>query len=239
MSVEKAERTLFTFGYADPYTDTIQQFRALLHNQGLDLGSELGRVALLAQAFAGHSARGKQVAPATYNQRLAILSSLYRYAHKQGPTSPLFLPHNPIEALDRARVQQYASAHALTDDIIVEALASIDQATLSGQRNYALLAVLLSTGRRAREVATLTWGAVRLHRDRATLTSAHAKGREVMQDELPATVTAVLLRWLRAYYGPDLDELDAATPLWVSLARDGSRGKPLGYATLTVVCKKW
>ncbi len=220
------------------YTDAIQQFRTLLHSQGLDLDSEPGRVALLAQAFAGSSARGKQVAPATYNQRLAILSSLYRYAHKQGVSSPLFLPHNPIEALDRARVQQYARAHALTDDVVAAALASIDQSTLSGQRNYAMLAVLLATGRRAQEVATLTWGDVRLHKERATLTFAHAKGHEVMQDELPAVVTAALLRWLHAYYGPDLDQLDAATPLWISLARDGSRGKQLGYAALTVICKK-
>src|SRR5258708_3167045 len=105
------------------YTDTIQQFRLLLLSQGLNLGADPGRVALLAQAFAGYSARGKQVAPATYNQRLAILSSLYRYAKKQGVTSPLYLEDNPIETLDRAKVQQYGNAQALSDEVVAEALA--------------------------------------------------------------------------------------------------------------------
>src|SRR5260370_31328721 len=59
------------------YTDTINQFRGLLSTQGLDLTSNPSAVGLVAQAFAGYSARGRQVAPATYNQRLAVLSSFY------------------------------------------------------------------------------------------------------------------------------------------------------------------
>ena len=65
------------------YTETIQQFRSLLQAQGLDLGSNPAAVALMAQAFASSSRRGKQVAPATYNQRLAIISSFYAYADRK------------------------------------------------------------------------------------------------------------------------------------------------------------
>ncbi len=94
------------------YTETIQQFRALLQVQGLDLGSNPAAVALVAQAFASASRRDKQMAPATHNQRLAIISSFYAYARRQGPQSPLYLEHNPIDTLERAKVQEYAGARA-------------------------------------------------------------------------------------------------------------------------------
>lgn len=221
------------------YTETMTRFRALLRAQGLDLGSNPAAVALIAQAFASSSMRGKQVASATYNQRLAIISSFYAYAYKQGPQSPLYLEHNPVDTLERAKVQEYAGARALDEDVVAEALLSIDRAGLSGKRDYALLSVLLQTGRRAQEVADLTWGHVQLHQGRATLTFPRAKGNEVLLDELPASVTEALLRWLRAYYGSDLDQLAPETPLWVSLAHDGSRGHQLGYVSITAICKKY
>lgn len=220
------------------YTETIHQFRGMLSMQGLDLGSPPTRVALVAQAFAGYSARGRQVSSATYNQRLAILSSLYAYAKKQGPQSPLYLEHNPIDTLDRAKVQAYASAQPLTGDVVAEQLASIDQSTLSGKRDYALLSILLQTGRRAQEVASLTWGNVKTQKDKAILTFPRAKGNETMIDELPVSVTAALVRWLNAYYGRALDTLAPETPLWVSLARDSSHGKQLGYVSINALCKK-
>ncbi len=220
------------------YTDAINQFRGLLSSQGLDLDSDPAAVSLAAQVYAGFSARDRQVAPATRNQRLAVISSFYAYAHKQGPQSPLYLEYNPIDSLERAKVQEYAGARALPDDVIAEALASINQRELAGQRDYALLSVLLQTGRRAQEVESLLWEDVSLHKGRATLTFTHCKGNEVMVDELPTAVTEALLRWLRAYYGPNLDQLPPASPLWVSLARDSSRGKQLGYLSINLICKK-
>src|SRR5207248_9233039 len=95
------------------YEDTLSQFRAGLHRQGLDLDSDLAHVALLAQAFAHGSTRGRQVKATTANLRLAILSSFYVYAKKLK-----FLDENPIDLLDREKVQEYAGAQALdTDDV--------------------------------------------------------------------------------------------------------------------------
>lgn len=220
------------------YTDTITQFRAWLSTQELDLNSNPGKVALIAQAYAGYSARGKRVAPATYNQRLAVLSSFYAYIKRQGTSGILPLEHNPIETLERAKVQEYASAQPLSGEVVAEALAKIDQETLHGKRDYALLSVLLQTGRRAQEVASLSWENVRIHKERATLTFAHAKGNETMIDELPTGVTAVLLRWLQAYYGTELGTLAGEKPLWVSLAKDASYGNRLGYLSINAMCKK-
>lgn len=220
------------------YAETMSHFRGMLSTQGLDLGSNPAAVALVAQAYAGHSARGRQVAPATYNQRLAVISSLYVYAKKQGPASPLYLEQNPIETLDRAKVQEYAGAQPLAGEVVADALARIDQTMLSGRRDYALLSILLQTGRRAQEVASLTWGDVRVHKNRATLTFTHTKGNETMIDELPAGVTDALLRWLHAHYGRALGKLAPESPLWVSLARDASRGEQLGYFAVNAICKK-
>jgi integrase len=220
------------------YIETLSQFRGLLSSQRLDLDSDPARVALVAQVYAGYSTRGRNVAPATYNQRLAILSSCYAYAKKQGPSSPLYLEHNLIDTLDRAKVQEYAGAQPLEGEVVAEAMASIDQAELAGKRDYALLSTLLQTGRRAQEVANLTWGNVSLRKGRATLTFTHTKGNEIMIDELPAVVTDALFRWLHSYYGRALGKLMPESPLWVSLARDSSHGKQLGYLAITEICKK-
>ena len=55
-------------------------FRALLRGRGQDLDGDPAALALLAQAWAGTGAPS----PATYNQRLAILSSFYKFGRKQG-----------------------------------------------------------------------------------------------------------------------------------------------------------
>jgi integrase len=216
------------------YTDTLNQFRAGLDGAGLDLASDPAAVSLVAQAFASYSAVGKEVAPATRNQRLAILSSFYTYARRHN-----FLDVNPIEIVDRENVQQYAHAEALDDETVRAALATIDQGTLRGARDYALLSVLLQTARRAQEVATLAWQHVSLRTGKARLTFEHAKGNEVMQDDLPAATTNALLRWLHAFYGAQLGKLAPAAPLWVSLAHDASYGQPLGYQSINAVCKKY
>ncbi len=216
------------------YEDTLSQFRAGLRHEGLDLDSDPGQVALIAQVFAGFSARGREIKPTTYNLRLAVLSSFYTFARKRK-----FLEVNPIEQLDRAKVQEYAAAQALNPDTVYESLQRIDQGDLKGTRDYAILSLLLQTGRRAQEVANLQWQHIRIHKDKATLSFEHCKGNEQLRDELPAPVTNALLRWLHQYYGADLGRLAADTPLWVSLARDSSYGQQLGYQSINALCKKW
>jgi integrase len=215
------------------YEDTITAFRAGLQCQGLDLDGDPGKVALLAQAFAHGSTRGRQIKATTANLRLAILSSFYTYAKKLK-----FLDENPIELLDREKVQEYASAQALDVEDVSLALQGIDQSTLKGARDYAILSVLLYTGRRAQEVATLQWQHVSIHHGKACLTFEHAKGDEVLQDDLPAPVTRALLRWVHKWYGAQLGTLAPDAPLWVSLAHDQSHGQALGYQSINALCKQ-
>ena len=213
------------------YEETITQFRVGLQRQSLDLHSDPGKVALNAQAFAHGSTRGRQVKATTANLRLAILSSFYTYAKKLK-----FLDENPIDLLDREKVQD-SGAQALDTDEVYTALQGINQSTMKGARDYAILSVLLYTGRRAQEVATLQWQHVSMHNGKARLTFEHAKGEVVMQDDLPAPVTNALLRWLRKWYGAQLGTLAPDKPLWVSLAHDDSHGQALGYQSINALCK--
>src|SRR6266446_5360871 len=65
---------------ATAYRDGLAEFRDLLASTGRDLNAGASIIAPLAQGWAQVSKReGATVSPSTYNQRLAILSSFYRY----------------------------------------------------------------------------------------------------------------------------------------------------------------
>src|SRR4051812_26281091 len=77
----------------DIYGDTLARFRSYLlirhvdldggithADRAADIANKVTALALLAQAWAGLG----QPKPASYNQRLAIVSSFYKFARKQG-----------------------------------------------------------------------------------------------------------------------------------------------------------
>jgi site-specific recombinase XerD len=227
------------------YSSTIAQFRAALRAQGLDLDTlarddGYGRnqrrdITLIAQAFASFSARGKAITPATFNQRLAVLSSFYDYAKAYD-----FLDHNPIDAIDRQKVQPYAKARALPPASTNTALKGIDRATLLGARDYALLAVFLQTGRRLSEVASLRWENITILDDLVTLTFEHCKGNKIMIDTLARPTGRALLSYLHRHYGPELGRLDGAAPIWVNLSPDPAlSGQAIGIQAIADVCQKY
>lgn len=218
------------------YEDTLLQFRAGLQRQGLDLDGQaeqdIAAIALIAQAFSSWSARARQVRPATINQRLAILSSFYEYAIRQGA-----LKVNPIHRVERARVQQYGKSKALESSTVEQKLAAIDRSSLQGKRDYALLAVLLDTGRRVSEVCSLHTSNLELNAGRFAVTFEHCKGNETMRDTLSYAASHALMEWLEAYYGADY--MRASHPLWIILAHDKRvNGKQLGGQSIADICQK-
>jgi site-specific recombinase XerD len=226
------------------YTETIQQFRDLLRQNGLDLDSgseeEQVRIAFLAQAYAAHSAVGKQVKPATINQRLAILSSFYTYA-----MGKKLVVHNPIDGVERSKVQAYGGARALEMTTTQGAFQQIDTTTLRGKRDYALLALSLQTGRRLSEIASLQLQHLTLSGGKVTISFEHCKRGKVMRDTLPVSVSRVLLDYLHSFYGQDLTLGYAGDthPVFVSLSRGGKSGKTygkqLGTQAIADVCEKY
>jgi integrase len=138
---------------------------------------------------------------------------------------------NPIARVQRQRVQAYGKAVALTPAAVRHKLQAIDRSALDGQRDHALLAIALQTGRRLAEIAALTWSDLRLHDDgRATIIFQRCKGGKTMRDTIPPALTRTLLGWLQAFYGQQLGDLPADAPLWVSLATNGTHGKRLRYS---------
>jgi len=232
----------------ETYRSTLAQYRAALQQQGLDLDREdcLAQLVTTARLFAAYSARGRDVAVATSNLRLATLSSFYEFAIRNDLVSV-----NPIDKIKRGKSQRYQGAHAMEPEIVQARLRSIDTSTLDGKRDRALLLVYLQTCRRLSEVAGLLWRDVQIDtqtdatgaaQELLTLTFERCKGAKVMVDQLPAGISHALLTWLRSYYGEEL-YLAPGTPIWVALAPGGrngrNRGNQLGNQAIADICKKY
>lgn len=200
------------------YSETMAAFRATLAQVGLDLDGPTAAVATVAQAWAGQGLEG-DLAAASHNQRLGIISSFYTFSIRRG----LLSLANPISRVDRRPVQQYAAAEALTIEDVRAGLAAIDRTELAGKRDYVVLSVALITGRRLSEVAGLRWGDVRAGRNGVVTLQFKAKGAKIMRDALPRTVGRTLLDYLQAVYERDPHSLPADAPLWVSLSRQNYR----------------
>lgn len=231
----------------DAYRDMLGQFRAALQHQSLDLDSradnELASIALIAQAFAGFSARGKQVSPSTYNLRLSVVSSFYEYAIKQ-----CVLTTNPIARVERSKVQQYAKARALNNEDVTRMLLAIDRSSKQGKRDYALLTLLLQTGRRLNEVVSLELQHLLIEGGKIVVSFDHCKGGKTMRDALPMPVAAALLEWLQVYYGEvKIGVHGDSRPVWVCLIEtkklhgrgDVRIGDRLGPQSIANVCQRW
>jgi integrase len=229
---------------ARAYRDALRSFRARLLVADLDLlmFTDNGKVnpppsvALMAQAWAGEPGTGmhdgRAVTPATYNQKLAILSSFYHYAIQQGITG-----ENPIVRVERRRVQGYAHAVAIEPGDLKRRLQQVTRTTLVGKRDYALLAVALQTGRRVSELAGLRWGDVQVIGNRVHLTWRRCKGGKVMHDLLAPAVSQALLDYLRAVYGEELARLPDDASVWVSVS-PRNKWQAMGTQTIANICQK-
>ncbi len=237
------------------YWETLNAFRQMLWQTGRDLDplqnlqqdteearrQAIMELALAAQGFAGMSVRDKVVAEATFNQRLAILSSFYSFANKRH-----FLDcGNPIATVERSRVQAYKHAQPLSPEEVAQRMRAIDRSEKQGARDYAMLAVFLQTGRRLSEVVALRWRNVQVQGSRMTLTFENCKGGKVMRDTVPLPVANALLEWLTMAYG-SLRTLSGDAPLWISFTRRSEKEEsrvptippPLTIRSVANICEK-
>ncbi len=232
------------------YSETILAFRQLLQREGLDLTWDPSereteaqirqRLALYAQAFASTRLPGSrhkgEIAPASKNQRLAILSSFYRFANKRG-----FLTiGNPIDLVDRSPVQPYARAYGLEQEEVQDRLLKIDVTAKAGLRDFALLLVLFTTGRRAGEVASLRRRHLLVNRRGiVTLDFERLKGAKSTRDTLDEVVSTVLVLWVQTAYNAPLKDIDADAAIWMDLAHPTRSSEALGYQGIAGVCRHY
>ena len=103
--------------------------------------------------------------------------------------------------------------------------AKIDRETLPGKRDYALLLLLLATGRRAKEVRQLTWKDLFIYDGGITI-RFHCKGGKELCDHLEPRVVRAMLVYLQAMFQYDpacsslaqVSLMDPKQPLWLSFS---------------------
>lgn len=218
------------------YRKMAGSFRTYLQDRGLDLDGYAGIIRLHAQTWAGLrsplSRRLGVVSGATYNVRLATLSSFYQYAktalHYQGD--------NPIDVLVRTKVQKYGKARPLDPKNVLTCLKAIDRSTLQGKRDYVLLQVALNTGRRAQELASLRWKHLTIQGEAVTLTFEECKGHKTMYDTLSPRLSRALLSYLDAAY-EGCTQMKPDSPIWLSLS-DRNQRQAIGMQSIANICMK-
>jgi site-specific recombinase XerD len=214
------------------YTWTITQFRERLAQAGLDLDSDATLIARAAEAWASTGHDGRAIAPSTHNQRLAILSSFYRYA-----MTWRIITVNPIALAERRPRQTSHAALPMPSQEMKARLAAIDRNTPEGLRDFALLSVALTTGRRVGELAGMRYGHLSMKSSRIVVTWPRCKGGKVMHDTLPSKTATALMDYLHSVYGRDLLLIRADSPVWVSLSHN-NRGGALSSQAIADICKK-
>ena len=232
------------------YSETILAFRQVLQREGLDLSRDPSaheteaqvrqRLALYAQAFASTRLAGSrhkgEIAPATKNQRLAILSSFYQFANKRG----FVTIGNPIDLVDRSPVQPYARAYGLDQEEVEERLLKINVTTRQGLRDFALLLVLFTTGCRAGEVASLRRQRLSMNRRGiVTLSFERCKGAKSTRDTLDEVVSTVLVLWVQTAYNTPLKDVDSEAAIWMDLAHPTHAEESLGYQGIAGFCRQY
>jgi site-specific recombinase XerD len=229
------------------YAETIEHFRAWLVQFGLDLLSNPIDIARVAPMWANtrlpvplkkdgtpNKRHEGPVSNATYNQRLAIVSSWYTFVQS---TYHLDIP-NPIKDVPKRKVQAYAAALPIESDVVETGLESIDRSRVPGLRDYAILAVALYTGRRASELVGLRGEDLQIQgkgKGARVLLRFHCKGGKIEYNRLNEETSAVLLEYLHAQFGKQLLTIAHDVPIWVSYSRQ-NRGEGISVQTLSVIC---
>ncbi len=227
-----------TTGKATPaiYRKILNALRAYLQDRGLDLDSPAylltAEIATWAVLRTPGSKRQGEVAPATYNQRIAAVSSFYSWACARG----LYAWSDPTEELERNTVQKYAQSSALDISQVRQKLQQIDRSTPRGQRDYALLQVALNTGRSARELAGLRLGSLTIQDGSITLAFTQGRGGKTLYDLLDTRLSQILLTYLRTIYSDNLETLGPQSPVWVSFS-DRTYGQAIGQQTIADICE--
>jgi integrase/recombinase XerD len=163
------------------YTRSVEQFCGWLDGHGLDLLS-VERVHVDGYR---HTLTG---APATVAQKLAAVSSFYRYAVSHG-----VMATNPVELVQRPKVSaDHSATQGLSKD---QARALLEAARADGARSHALVSLLMFTGIRVSEAlnaSTTDYGHDAGHR---TLT-VRRKGGTVAKVAVPAPAVEALNAYL-------------------------------------------
>lgn len=218
------------------YCKILTSLRTYLQTKNLDLDSPdhllAPHIAIWAALRVPGSKRQGGVAPTTYNQRIAAISSFYGWASAHG----FYTWPDPTETLKRSTVHKYARSSALDIRQVRRSLQQIDRSTARGQRDYVLLQVALNTGRSACELAGMRLGHLSFQDGSITLAFTQRRGGKIIYDVLDARLSQLLFTYLRTIYSNNLEALEPQNPVWVSFS-DRTYGQAIGQQTIADICE--
>ncbi|MGI8810333.1 MAG: tyrosine-type recombinase/integrase [Acidimicrobiales bacterium] len=156
----------------------------------------------LVAAFLDHLERVRHNSPATRNNRLSAIHSLFGYLALQHPEHGASVQR--VLAIPQKRTEHNILTY-LTEEETDALLGACDQATWTGRRDHAMFALTIQTGLRISELASLT-------RQDVTLTAGAnvhtvGKGRKERRTPLVPTTRALLRAWLGERPGAPADPL--------------------------------
>jgi integrase/recombinase XerD len=156
----------------------------------------------LIAAFLDHLEHGRHNGPATRNNRLAAIHSLFGYLALQHPEHAASIQR--VLAIPAKRTERNLLTY-LTEHEVNALLRACDQSTWTGRRDHAMLALTIQTGLRISELAGLTRQDITL----TTGANVHTvgKGRKERRTPLVPTTRAVLKAWLGERPGAPADPL--------------------------------
>jgi integrase len=167
-------------------------------------------------------------------QRLAIISSFYRFAVREDVVA-----RNPIETIKRDRKGKKEAARPMQEQEVKIGLEKIDRSTPVGMRDYALLLVALNTAHRAFELAGIRLKHLHFIGETCAIEWERNKGDKQMDDSLlPAKITHPLVIYLEAIYGTSFQNMSGDTPVWISFSKRNNE-QAIGTRTISNVCKAY
>lgn len=225
------------------YHQIALNFCDALRSYGTDIFADISRdedfarTVLIIQQWAGSrlpkSKRNGDIQPATYNNRLSIISSLYEYAKR----TRLYRGDNPIDAVTRQKVKAQDYAREITTEQLAAKMGKIDVGTSDGLRDYALLMVAWQTAQRVSGLAGMRISQLEQRGEIIRVHFPLAKGDESDAHDLNEDTTRTLVAHLSSSYGEQWRKLPNA-PVWMSLARNDTHGMPLSIQALEQISLK-
>ncbi len=169
---------------------------------------------------------------ATVGVRLAALHSLFEAAKYGG-----LVERNPVEGVNRPKVEAYAGAKWLTSGEAAQVLRCVDRDTLDGKRDYAILIVMLTMGLRRTEAASLRHSMIVERGDGATELRYTPKGGEDRTRPIPSAAAHAIRDYLAAR-----GDVQADAPVFVAHDNaNDSRGeaKPLSGEAIRLLVARY
>lgn len=180
-------------------------------------------------AFLDHLERDRRNSPATRNNRLAAIHSLFAYIALRHPEHAASVQR--VLAIPAKRTERNVVTY-LTEPEVDALLGACDHSTWTGRRDHAMLALTIQAGLRISELAGLTRQDITLGPGANVHTVG--KGRKERRTPLVPTITAVLKAWLKERPADPADPLFPTTT-GKRLSRDAIERRLAHHVTLAAL----